>query len=387
MKYVGADLHKKTIVLCVLDKERNVLQRVTLHCHQPDAVRSFFAKLAASGPCKVVVEATASYEWLAEILDQLKIELVLAHPGKLRLIAESTNKTDKVDAKVLAEFLALDFIPRAYRPTKRQREHRVLVRHRVAVRQQCSRIKCQVRRVLSNYNADRKDVFSALGREEIRKKATAEFAASDRFVLEQLLRDLDHMETQLAKATKQLREFAEAGDAKEARAREVLRSAPGVGETVSEVVLAELGDVERFASIDQVTAYAGLAPGKRESAGKSKDLGITKQGSKLLRWAMVQAAWQSIRSSLKWSAIYERLKKRRGAKRAIIAVARRLLRVLASMWKNGEEYRFGPNERPRGEKPKKGGKKAAQETAKETTKTRAKKTKAESKPNQEAATV
>ena len=107
MKYVGADLHKKTIVLCVLDKERNVLQRVTLHCHQPDAVRSFFAKLAASGPCKVVVEATASYEWLAEILDQLKIELVLAHPGKLRLIAESTNKTDKVDAKVLAEFSRL----------------------------------------------------------------------------------------------------------------------------------------------------------------------------------------------------------------------------------------------------------------------------------------
>jgi transposase len=86
---------------------------------------------------------------------------VLAHPGKLRVIAESTRKSDKLDAQVLAEFLALDMIPPAYRPTARQREHRVLVRHRTQVAQQCSRVKCQIRRLLSNYNADRRDVFTA----------------------------------------------------------------------------------------------------------------------------------------------------------------------------------------------------------------------------------
>jgi transposase len=112
-----------------------------------------------------------------------------------------------------------------------------------------------------------------------------------------------------------------------------------VGEVVSEVVLAELGDVDRFGSIKQATAYAGLAPAKRDSSDKKKELGITKKGSRLLRWAMVEAAWQAVRHSPRWRDIYDRLKRRRGAKRAIIAVARRLLGMLASMLKAGEKYR------------------------------------------------
>lgn len=259
------------------------------------------------------------------------------------MIAESTRKTDKLDAYVLAEFLVLDLMPKAYRPTKRQRQHRVLVRHRVAVRQQCSRIKCMVRRVLSNHNMDRRDAFSAAGRAILAK---LELPAADRFVLEQLLADLDHMELQLAKAAAAVRAFAKTATAAESKARDALRSVPGVGEVVAEIVLAELGDISRFASIDDVTAYAGLIPGRRESAGKARELGITKQGSRILRWALVQAAWQSIRASLRWEKIYVTIKKRRGAKRAIVAVARRLLRVLASLWKSGQTYRFGVNEKP-----------------------------------------
>jgi len=116
-------------------------------------------------------------------------------------------------------------------------------------------------------------------------------------------------------------------------------SAPGVGEVVTEVLLAELGDVDRFGSIKEATAYAGLVPGKRESAGKGKELGITKKGSRLLRWAMVEAAWQAVRHSARWRTVYERIKRRRGAKRAIIAVARRLLGMLTSMLKAGAKYR------------------------------------------------
>ena len=82
-------------------------------------------------------------------------------------------------------------------------------------------------------------------------------------------------------------------------------SAPGVGEVVTEVVLAELGDVKRFASIKDATAYAGLVPAQRESAGKEKERGLTKKGSRILRWAMVEAAWQAIRSSARWRGVYE----------------------------------------------------------------------------------
>ena len=88
---------------------------------------------------------------------------MLAHPKKLRIIAESTRKSDKLDAQVLAEFLALDMIPEAYRPTPRQREHRVLVRQRVHVHRRITSVKNKIRRILSNYNADREDLFTAGG--------------------------------------------------------------------------------------------------------------------------------------------------------------------------------------------------------------------------------
>ena len=89
------------------------------------------------------------------------------------------------------------------------------------------------------------------------------------------------------------------------------------------------------------TAYAGLAPGIRQSAGRTKQLGITKEGSRLLRWAMVQAAWRAVRFTTRWRVLFQRLKQRCGAKKAIVAVARRLWCVLAAMLRSGEAYRYG----------------------------------------------
>jgi transposase len=341
MKFVGIDLHKKTIVLCIVDQGKKVLQRARFLCAEPERIRKFFGDL---GPFQAVIEATASYEWLVAILEPLAERIVLAHPGKLRVIAESVNKSDKLDAQVLAEFLALDLIPKAYRPSPREREHRILVRHRVSMRRRVAQLKVKIRRVLANYNADRRDLFTAAGAKHL---AEVTVTAADRFVLDQFLAALKHAEQQLKEAQARLRQFAKESPAKEQEARAILRSAPGVGEVVSEVILAELGSWSRFGSAKKVIAYAGLAPGRRESAGKGKDLGISKQGSSLLRWVMVQAAWQAVRASLKWQAVYEQLKKRRGQRKAIVAVARRLLTVLFTLLRTGQAYRFAVRERPK----------------------------------------
>ena len=82
----------------------------------------------------------------------------------------------------------------------------------------------------------------------------------------------------------------------------MVRSVNGVGEVTTEVVLAELGDVFRSRATKQTTADAGLAPGRRESAGKARDLGITKRGSGLLRWVLVEVSWQLVRRSAYWRA-------------------------------------------------------------------------------------
>lgn len=334
MKYVGIDLHKKTIVLCVVNKERKVLERKRFLCLSVSDIAAYFRKL---GEFQFVVEATAAYEWLVQLIEPLAQEWVLAHPGKMRVIAETAKKTDKLDAQTLAEFLALDMIPKAYRPTAREREHRVLARYRVQCRQRVSRLKCQIRYLASQYNADRRDLFQADHLEEMRQRQ--ELTSADRFLLERRLLEYQQSLEGVSAATKELRRFAKGGPKAEQKQRELIRSAPGIGETLAEVVLAELGDVDRFTSLKQATAYAGLVPGKRESAGKGKQLGITKQGSRLLRWAMVEAAWQAVLHSARWRGVYERLKQRRGAKRAIVAVARRLLAVLVSMLKAGTPYR------------------------------------------------
>ena len=157
MNFVGVDLHKKTITICIVNEGREILFRGKLACDQEDAIGKLFAQRT---PFRVVVEATASYEWFVELVEPMADRVVLAHPKKLRVIAESTRKSDKLDAKLLAEFLALDMIPEAYRPTPRVRQHRILVRHRVYVQRRITSVKSKIRRIFSNYNADRKNLFS-----------------------------------------------------------------------------------------------------------------------------------------------------------------------------------------------------------------------------------
>ena len=335
MKYVGVDLHKKTISMCVMIQDagrRRVVARKNMACDNSDAIAAFFASL---GPFQVVVEATAAYEWFLRLIEGDADRVVLAHPKKLRVIAESTRKTDKIDAQVLAEFLTLGMIPEAHRPTPRQREHRTLVRQRRSIQSRITSVKNKLRHILAGYNADRPSLFSQRGREYVRQMNVSQ---ADRFVLEQLEQQLDFFTQQLVAVDRQLRSFAKSAPVAEREAREVLDTIPCVGPVTIDVVISELGDVRRFRSQKKVVAYAGLAPGIRESAGRRKELGITKEGSRLLRWALIEAAWRLVGKTRRWSMIYEKIKKRAGAKKAIVAVARRVLCVMASMLQSGKRY-------------------------------------------------
>jgi hypothetical protein len=154
MKYVGIDLHKKTISGCVVVKERGkrkIAARKRLECRDEAGIKSWFSEL---GKFEVVVEATASYKWFVKLVEPLACRVVLAHPKKLRIIAESKRKSDKLDAQILAEFLASDEIPLAYRPCPRVREHRALVRWRGYIQRRLTSVKNKLRHILAAYNAD-----------------------------------------------------------------------------------------------------------------------------------------------------------------------------------------------------------------------------------------
>ena len=213
MNSVGIDLHKKTISICVIGPQRRIVDRRRLFCCEVDRIVRYFTDL---GEFQAVIEATATYEWLWVLLEPLASRIVLAHPGKLRIIAESTRKSDKLDAEVLATFLALDMIPQAYRPSPREREHRALVRHRRYVSKRSSALRHKMRRILSDYNADRQDLFAAAGAGYVKQAAVSD---SQRFVLDQLLASWQAHHAQLEQTNQQLRAFA-----RQAAVRDVGRS-------------------------------------------------------------------------------------------------------------------------------------------------------------------
>jgi transposase len=340
MNYVGVDLHKNIIQICVVQLEgakRKVICQRRFDCRAVTAILEFFKGL---GPFQMVVEATASYEWFVKLVEPLADQVLLAHPKKLRIIAESTHKTDKIDARILAELLAVDMIPRAYRPTPRQREYRVLVRYRYSAQRRIVSLRNRIRRILANYNADCKELFSAAGLSYLAK---VEVSAADHFVLTELVQQWEASRRWLYEADRRLVEFGqdERMPCAEREAREILSSFPCVGPVTVDVVLSELADATRFRSQKKSVSYAGLAPGIRQSAGKTKELHITKEGSRLLRWALIQTAWRLVNKTAYWWKIFDGLRSRTGKKKAIVAVARRILCVMTAMLQSGQRYRFG----------------------------------------------
>jgi transposase len=335
MKYVGVDLHKQSITVCVVTivrRTRRVVLRRRFRCEDVAEIRKFFSGLKRF---QVVVEATASYEWFVELVQPLAERVLLAHPKKLRIIAESKRKTDKIDAHVLAEFLAMDMIPLAYRPTPRVRDHRVLVRQRQYLQRRITGVKNKLRHILAKYNADIPGLFTEKGRQHLKQ---FQLRSADRFVADLLVAELAQHEQQLKAADKELGRFAAEAPVAEREARELLDTMPCVGPVTVDVVLSELGDFRRFRSLADVSSYAGLAPGIRESDNKTKQLGITKAGSRWLRWAMIQLAWRMVVKTRRWGFIYLKLKHRCSSKKAIVAVGRRLLGVMFAMLRDGRGY-------------------------------------------------
>src|SRR5271157_5431656 len=140
----------------------------------------------------------------------------------------------------------------------------------------------------------------------------------DRFVIKLLWAEWqDHLAQRLA-VSKKLKAFVAKAPQREAEAREILKTAPEVSPVTAEVILSELGDISRFRNAKTVCAYAELVPVVRQSGErKSKDMKITKEGSGLLRWALVETAWRLVGKSPKWAALFSRLRHRSGKKRAI----------------------------------------------------------------------
>ncbi len=333
MNYIGIDLHKRIIVVCVMNDKREIQTHRTFSNAEVAEMKEFFT---AQRPFEAVFEATAAYDWFYVLLDPLAERVILAHPKKLRIIAESTKKSDKVDAQILAQFLALDMIPEAHCPSPFIKGYRVLVRLRCKLQSQITSVKNRIRNILAKSNQDRTSLFTKAGRAWLK---TVKLKEADRYHLTILLEEFDFYESQKKRTEERIRAYVKKAPQRVKECLQLAQTIPGVGQVTADVVVSELGELERFSSQKDVCSYAGLTPGRRQSAEREKRLPITKDGSRWLRWVLVEAAWTATQNSRKWKRIFERLCERtRNKKKAIVAVARKLLCVMFCLMREGRAY-------------------------------------------------
>ncbi|HEY3627592.1 MAG TPA: IS110 family transposase [Terracidiphilus sp.] len=327
--HVGVDLHQRFCYLTALNASGEVVRQGQV-VNEGWALRSWLGSLA--GPRQVVVEASGFWPSFARSVAAEVERLVMVHPQRVKAIASAKLKNDRVDSATLAHLSRCDLLPEAWMADEATQQLRLRVRLRITLGRQRARAKNQLQAVLhqEGFKKPVSDVFGKRGRAWLKG---LELSPAGRMVVDTWLREVDHLDGEIGEQTRELEGMARA----DARAR-FLQSVPGIGAYAAMVILAELGDVERFGNKRALASYAGLVPVVRESAGKKKRGGITHQGSNTLRWIMLQVAQVAARCSPGARSYYAGLRQRKPAQVARIALARKLLTVVWALLHHGVCY-------------------------------------------------
>jgi transposase len=289
---------------------------------------------------RVGMEATGYSRWFERLLAELSIELWIGDAAEIKTRRVRKQKTDRNDAALLLKLLLEDNFPRIWVPDPENRDLRQLLWHRHRLVQMRTRIMNQLQALAMNEGQRRKKkLWNEQGRAQLKKLPLAPWASRRR---KDLLELLDRMNPPIEELTRAVEQ--------EARKRpEVLRlmTHPGVGPLTALAFVLIIGTPERFQCGKQIGSYVGLIPSENSSAGHQRLGHITKQGSSLLRFLLVEAAQAAARCDTDWRRRYLHLAMRRQRSIAKVAMARRLGVRLYWMWRNGWEYvqlvKFGSN--------------------------------------------
>lgn len=282
-----------------------------------------------------VLEATGNWSYMYDVLAAKLDKVVLAHPKRVRAIAAARIKTDRIDATILAHLARTDLLPTAYAPPIDVRELREVVRHRSKLVRERTRHKNRIHRVLAQYNlhAPCSDLFGKQGRlflAEVRMR----LLSTSQLLLDDYLHLIETLNERIDALNHIIRTWAK-NDPRAA----LLMSMPGVGEYSAAVILAEIGEVQRFPGPKQLCSFAGLVPSIRSSDMRIRQGHITKEGSPWLRWIMISAAQRAPCASPRLRQFFDRTARRHGRKTARVALARKMLCIVFCMLRDNEPYR------------------------------------------------
>ncbi len=364
----GIDVHKKTLTACLLKTGASgeALKRSRVFRTVTGQLQELAGWLVRENCRRVAIESTGVY-WkpVFNVLEKAGIEVVLVNAQHVKNVPG--RKTDVKDAEWLATLLRVGLLRSSFVPPQEIRELRDLTRYRTQVVRQradeCNRIQkllenCNIKlaSVASNVlGASGRDMLKALGEGLDDPGALANMARGrlrDKLPeLEEALRGV-MSETRRWLLREQLHKVGELDEAvprPDAKIAElclpfaqvlaILDQLPGVNQRIAQVIVAEVGlDMSRFKSAAQLASWAGMCPGNHESAGKRKG-GKVRKGNRWLRQTLVEAAWAASHTKeTSLAATYHRVKRRRGGKRACLAVGHRILRMAYALLSRPRPY-------------------------------------------------
>lgn len=371
MRYIGIDLHKRVI------QAHLIAEDLTRQDVRFDLTRETLIAFAAKhlGPdCELALEATTNTWEVVDILTPFCAKVVVSNPMATKAIAFSKIKTDKVDARVLADLLRCDFLPTVFTPDAETRSQRSIAARRSALTRQSISLKNRAQSVLHQRLIPAPaDLFGTKGRTWL---AAVQVPEIDRMELDTITRMLDLVQLEQDCIALRLDQYAhENEDIKR------LITLPGIDVTTAHAMLASIGPIERFAADYKLTAYWGLVPSVSQSADKTYMGKITKQGNKNVRWLLIQAAQHAAKHPGPLGYQFARLEKKKGHNVAVVAIARKLAEIAWHLLTKKDVYRYAlpatveaKLQRIRvnatGEKKKTGPKKGSAKTAAGTPRTR-----------------
>jgi transposase len=350
----GLDVHAKTVVACLIKRGHKEIRTFSTMTAE---LLHLLDWLVTAGCRNVAIESTGVY-WrpVFNILEG-SVEVILVNARHVKAVPG--RKTDVKDCEWLADLLRHGLLKASFIPPVEIRELRELTRYRQSLVREQASVANRVQKIAESGNIKLSQVASdALGlsgrmmlraladgetdvekmsqmaqrrlrnkKAELKQALAGRLTRAQRWVLGQLLDRYEELERALKQVNEEIaREVENCRDPFVAEAVKLLDSIPGVGETVAQVMIAEMGvDMSRFVSDKHLASWAGMCPGNNESAGKRKS-GKTTKGSQYLRAALVQAAWAASRTKETYlAAQYRRLVKRMGKRKALVAVGHSIL--------------------------------------------------------------
>ena len=331
MLLIGVDYHPSFQQVAFSDQETGECDELRLN-HSDGEAERFYRDLKSRGTSvRVGMEATGYSRWFERLLAELGFELWIGDPAEIKAKRVKKQKYDREDARLLLRLMRENNFPQIWVPSAENRDLRQLLWHRHRLVQMRTRIMSQLQALAMNENKCwKKKLWSERGRAEFEKLPLGFWASRRR---QELLELLDRMNPKIEELT--------AAVEQEAKKRpEALRlmTHPGVGPLTALAYVLIIGTPARFSRGKQIGAYVGIIPSEDSSGGKQRLGHISKQGSSLLRFLLVEAAQAAARSHPEWRRRYIRLAMRRHKSIAKVAMGRRLAVQLYWMWRNGCEY-------------------------------------------------